>query len=149
MRSAPIIVPGPPVYSPGMVVAPGAAAVVTRGPDIVDIAIVSMFLVMAASAATGVLKGSGEDWEGAGALLECCAVWCVLLCTSVVPLDFDLDYAFKNAEPCILLGATEKRPSGVAMTCLLRLNRCLSVCPSRSSTDCLLLLLLCWCGTRR
>ncbi|WIA33133.1 hypothetical protein OEZ86_006285 [Tetradesmus obliquus] len=64
--SAPIIVPGPPVYSPGMVVAPGAAAVVTRGPDIVDIAIVSMFLVMAASAATGVLKGSGEDWEGAG-----------------------------------------------------------------------------------
>jgi hypothetical protein len=54
------------VYSPGVVVAPGAAAVVSSGPDIIDIAIVSMFLVMAASAATGVFKGSGEDWEAAG-----------------------------------------------------------------------------------
>jgi hypothetical protein len=49
-----------------MMVAPGTAAVVSTGPDIIDIAIVSMFLVMAASAATGAFKGSGENWEGAG-----------------------------------------------------------------------------------
>eukprot|EP00882_Tetradesmus_deserticola_P001291 GHRQ01001395.1.p1 GENE.GHRQ01001395.1~~GHRQ01001395.1.p1 ORF type:complete len:412 (+),score=136.93 GHRQ01001395.1:119-1354(+) len=63
--SAPIIVPGPPIYSPRVMVAPGAA-VVSAGPSIVDVAIVSMFLVVAASAATGMLKGSGEAWETAG-----------------------------------------------------------------------------------
>jgi hypothetical protein len=86
--SAPIIEPGPPVYSPGMMVAPGTAAVVSTGPDIIDIAIVSMFLVMAASE---VFKGSGEDWESAGGwvvpllscyrcsfaslLAICCPIW--------------------------------------------------------------------------
>jgi hypothetical protein len=73
---APIIVPSPPIYAPmypstGIMVAPGAA-VVSTGPGIVDIAIVSMFLVMAASAATSALKGSdvdGDDFDAGKAVL--------------------------------------------------------------------------------
>lgn len=58
--SPPIIVPGPSIYSsPGVVVAPGAA-VVSRGPDIIDIAVVTLFLVMAASAATTMLRSDGD-----------------------------------------------------------------------------------------
>lgn len=49
--------------SPGIMVSPGAA-VVTSGPGIVDIAIVSMFLVMAASAATSALRGADGDGDG-------------------------------------------------------------------------------------
>lgn len=55
------MVPGP-MYPSGLMVSPGAA-VVTTGPDIVDIAIISMFLVMAASAATTALKGAGVDGD--------------------------------------------------------------------------------------
>lgn len=61
------MVPTPMYPGTGMMVAPGAA-VVTAGPDIVDIAIVSMFLVMAASAAATALKGADgdDDYEGSG-----------------------------------------------------------------------------------
>lgn len=81
---APIIVPSPPIYAPmypstGIMVAPGAA-VVSTGPGIVDIAIVSMFLVMAASAATSALKGSDADGDGYDAgktvCLYCCSAHC-------------------------------------------------------------------------
>lgn len=62
------MVPGPMYPGTGMMVAPGGAAVVTAGPGIVDIAIVSMFLVMAASAASTALKGADgdDDYDGAG-----------------------------------------------------------------------------------
>jgi hypothetical protein len=57
------------MYGPstGLMVAPGAA-VVSAGPDIVDIAIVSMFLVMAASAAATALKGADgdDDYDSSG-----------------------------------------------------------------------------------
>jgi hypothetical protein len=51
-------------------VSPGAA-VVTTGPGIVDIAIVSMFLVMAASAATTALKGGvdGDNYDAGRIML--------------------------------------------------------------------------------
>jgi hypothetical protein len=82
--SAPVIVGAPmlPGVGGGLMVAP----VVSAGPDIVDIAIVSMFLVMAATAATSSLRGgsgdgddSGESSTGAcvcGVCGEClCSVW--------------------------------------------------------------------------
>eukprot|EP00878_Enallax_costatus_P011071 GHUV01011563.1.p1 GENE.GHUV01011563.1~~GHUV01011563.1.p1 ORF type:complete len:294 (+),score=90.91 GHUV01011563.1:601-1482(+) len=69
-RRAPIIVPGPPVVygGPTVMVSPGAAAV-TAGPDIIDIAIISIFLIMAASAAVTMMRdvgGFNGDVAGGG-----------------------------------------------------------------------------------
>jgi hypothetical protein len=63
----------------GLMVSPGAA-MVTTGPGIVDIAIVSMFLVMAASAASTALKGGvdGDDYDGgrsADCHVQCSGAW--------------------------------------------------------------------------
>lgn len=77
---APIIVPSPPIITPmypstGIMVAPGAAAVaVSSGPDIVDIAIVSLFLVMAAGAATSALRGGdvdSDDYDAGRPFIDC------------------------------------------------------------------------------
>lgn len=57
--------PSPPIYAPmypstGLMVSPGVGMVST-GPGIVDVAIISMFLVMAASAASTALRNGGVD----------------------------------------------------------------------------------------
>ncbi|KAF8067306.1 popC [Scenedesmus sp. PABB004] len=66
--SAPLLLPPPVTYgyggygAGGLLVAPGAAATaVAAGPDLVDLAIVSIFLAVAASAATGALRAGGDD----------------------------------------------------------------------------------------
>lgn len=65
MPSPPIVVPGPMYPSTGVMVAPGAAYVST-GPSIADVAIISIFLVMAASAASSALKGADMDGDDYG-----------------------------------------------------------------------------------
>jgi len=53
----PVIVPGPSIYYSPAVAGP---AVVTGSPHVLDVAIVSIFLVMAASAAVTTLNGSSD-----------------------------------------------------------------------------------------
>lgn len=74
--------PSPPVVygGPSVMIAPGATAV-TTGPDIVDIAVISIFLIMAAGAATSMMRDVGAaDRITAGRLQK--AMFMVLLACS-------------------------------------------------------------------